>query len=153
MASKAIFKYIKSHFSRARCVTNTYEVSFSTNCGFPDLIEWYSLYIGSVLTFKFKMAARNGCRRHIENHSQWYLLNQMCQKSKWSNFSYEVWQPISNGNIFTAFWNHLDLLIQDGRPEMASDATFKYINSHSLEPDVLLTPIKCHFPLILALQI
>ena len=46
MASDAIFKYIKSHFSRARCVTNTYEVSSSTNSGFADLIEWYSLYFG-----------------------------------------------------------------------------------------------------------
>ena len=68
MASNVIFKYIKSHFSRARCVTNTYEVLFSTNSGFADLIEWYSLYFGSVLTFKFKIAAQNGYRRHIENH-------------------------------------------------------------------------------------
>ena len=68
MAPDAIFKYIKSHFSRARCVTNTYEVSFSTNSGFADLMEWYSLYFGSVLTFKFQMATQNGCQRHIENH-------------------------------------------------------------------------------------
>ena len=129
MASDAIFKYIKSHYSRPRCVTNTYEVSFSTNSGFADLIEWYSLYFGPVLSFKFKMAAQNGCPRHIENLLKWYLLNQMCQK-KWSNFSFEVWQPIFNDNIFTVFWNHLDLQIQDGRPKMTSDAIFKYINSH-----------------------
>ena len=67
MASNAMFKYIKSHYSRPRCVTYTYEVSISTNSGFADLIEWYSLYFGSVLTFKIKMAAQNGCRRHIEN--------------------------------------------------------------------------------------
>ena len=59
-ASDAIFKYINSHFSRVRCVTNSYKVSFSTNSGFADLIEWYSLYCGFVLIFKFKMAVQNG---------------------------------------------------------------------------------------------
>ena len=42
----------------------TREVSFSTNSGFADLIEWYSLYFGSLLTSK--MAAQNGCQRRIE---------------------------------------------------------------------------------------
>ena len=57
MASDAIFEYIDTDFSRARCATKTYEVPFSTYSGFADLIEWYLLYFGSVLTFKFKMAA------------------------------------------------------------------------------------------------
>ena len=65
MASNAIFKYINSKFSRARCVTKTCEVSFLTNSSFADLIKWYSLYFG--LIFKFKMAVQNGCQRHIEN--------------------------------------------------------------------------------------
>ena len=54
MASDAIFNYIKSHFSRARCVINTDEVSFTTNFGFADLIEWYSLYFGSALDFQIQ---------------------------------------------------------------------------------------------------
>ena len=68
MASEAIFKYINSDFSRARCVIKTYEVSLSNSFGFAEPIEGYSLYFGTVLTFKLKMAAQNGCRRHIENH-------------------------------------------------------------------------------------
>ena len=44
--------------------------ALSINSGFADLIEWYLLYFGSVLTFKFKMAAQNGCRWHIENQKK-----------------------------------------------------------------------------------
>ena len=34
--------YLNSDFFRARCVTKTYEVSFSPNSGFADLTEWYT---------------------------------------------------------------------------------------------------------------
>ena len=32
---------------------------------------------------------QDGRQSHIEKQKKWYLLNQMCQKSKWSNFSYK----------------------------------------------------------------
>ena len=31
---------------------------------------------------------QDGRQRHFDNQKKWYLLNQMCHKSKWSNFSY-----------------------------------------------------------------
>ena len=98
MASEAISKYINSDFSRARCVAKTYEVSFSTNPGFTDLIEWYSLYFGSVLTCKFKMVVQNGCRRHIENQKKWRLLIQIGQKGS------EVSFPVNSGITHVMEW-------------------------------------------------
>ena len=89
-------------------------------------------------------------------------------------------RPRSNGKILTVFWDHLTYksematqfvclfispLTWDTQSEtiqeasvlswgpVASDAIFRYITVISLEPDVSLRPRKCHFLLILALQI
>ena len=38
--------------------------------------------------YDLELQIQDGRQRHIENQKKWYLLNQMCHKSKWSNFSY-----------------------------------------------------------------
>ena len=58
-------------------------VIFFTNFGLTDLIEWYWLYFGSALTFKFKMAVQNGYQSHIENQKSgisWYRWDKKSNK-------------------------------------------------------------------------
>ena len=64
MAADAILKTRKSDISWTRLTKGAYEVSFPTNFGITDVIEYYSLYFGIILTFKIQ----DGRLRHIENH-------------------------------------------------------------------------------------
>ena len=57
MASNAMFKYIPVISLQADGLLRPKKCLFFTNSGFENLIDWYSLYFWSVLTFKFKMVA------------------------------------------------------------------------------------------------
>ena len=130
-----------------------------------------------ILTFKIQ----DGLQRHIENQKKKVLsLEPNVPKKQIKQLFILSLQPRSNGKIFTVFWDHLTFksematqfvclfispLTWDTQSEtiqeasvlswgpVASDAIFRYITVISLEPDVSLRPRKCHFLLILALQI
>ena len=99
MASDAIFKYLNSHLSRARWVIKTYEVSFFTNFGFADLIEWYSLYFGYALDFQIqrlwpKMAA-DAIMKTRKSDLSWYKLDRKAN---------EVSSPANSGITYVIEW-------------------------------------------------
>ena len=100
-------EYLNTDFSRDRCTTKTYEVPFSTYSGFADLIEWYSLYFVSVLTFKFKMAA-DAILKPIKSDS----FCTKCAKKKKANeatFPTKFGIPDLMERIFVCSENHLDI--------------------------------------------
>ena len=110
----SVFQYFMNEMGR-RAWAN--EVYFPPNSEVSNLIEWYLLYFRTVLTIKFKMITQDGIfltfkiqdgnQRHIENQEKVLSLEPNVPKKQMKQLFLLSLQPISNGMIFTVFWNHL----------------------------------------------
>ena len=109
-----VFQYFMNEMG---CWAWANEVSFPPNSEVSNLIEWYLLHFGTVLTIKFKMIAQNGIiltfkiqdghQRHIENQEKVLSLEQNVPKKQMKQLFLLSLQPRSNRKVFTVFWDHL----------------------------------------------